>query len=54
MYIKKHIKIVLAVVVVSISLLAFNIFKTPQDNPEKDKLLLELLQFVVSNYHYEQ
>ena len=51
---KNHIKIVIAVIVLSISLLAFNIFKTPQNNPEKDKLLLELLQFVISNYHYEQ
>ncbi len=49
---KKHFKILLLVVTLSLGLWSFMPKATPND-PEKDKTLLELLQFVIERYHYK-
>ncbi|UQD55915.1 carboxy terminal-processing peptidase [Flavobacterium sp. K5-23] len=51
-FMKKHIKILLSVVLVSITLFAFNINSKKESDPEKDKLLLEILTFVIEKGHY--
>jgi carboxyl-terminal processing protease len=51
-FMKKHFKILLLVVALSIGLWSFIPKSTPND-PEKDKTLLELLQFVIERYHYK-
>lgn len=51
-FMKKNYKVLVAIVILSATLFAFNITQKPKDNPEKDKLLLELLQYVVSQGHY--
>jgi len=53
---KKNYKILLVVIAISASLLAFtvsNISDKNSSNPEKDKLLLELLTFVIERGHYD-
>ena len=51
-FMKKHFKILLLVVTLSIGLWSF-MPKTVVEDPEKDKTLLELLQFVIERYHYK-
>ncbi|HEY4627751.1 MAG TPA: carboxy terminal-processing peptidase [Flavobacterium sp.] len=51
-YMKRNYKILLIVACVSISLFAFKINATKDTDPEKDKLLLELLTFVIQKGHY--
>ncbi|MEZ4839701.1 carboxy terminal-processing peptidase [Flavobacterium sp.] len=56
LYMKKNLKLVLLIVVLSVSLLAFNAIdsnKINSSNPEKDKLLIELLTFVIERGHYD-
>lgn len=49
----RNYKLLLVVIAISATFFAFTINQKPKSDPEKDKLLLELLQFVVNNYHYE-
>lgn len=49
---KRHYKILLAVVALSATLFAFKIKSGDEPDPDKDKLLLELLMFVVEKGHY--
>ena len=49
---KKNYKILLAIVFLSITLFAFKIKSSCEPNPDKDKLLLELLTFVIEKGHY--
>ncbi len=53
-YMKRNYKILLAVVCLSVTLFAFkmNTGNTSDTDPEKDKLLLELLTFVIEKGHY--
>ena len=53
-FMKRNYKILLVVVCLSVTLFAFkrNAFKEDNGDPEKDKLLLELLAFVIKNGHY--
>ena len=52
-YMKRNYKILLAVVFLSVTLFAFKINTTKSSSdPEKDKLLLELLTFVIEKGHY--
>lgn len=53
-YMKRNYKILLGVVCLSVTLLAFkmNTRGGNETNPEKDKLLLELLTFVIEKGHY--
>ena len=51
-YMKRNYKILLIVACLSISLFAFKINATKDTDPEKDKLLLELLTFVIQKGHY--
>jgi carboxyl-terminal processing protease len=51
-FMKKHIKIIVAVLIVSIGLLSFNRSSKVAPDPEKDRLLLELLTFVIEKAHY--
>ena len=51
-FMKKHFKILLAVVGLSIGLLSWNSYTTVKGDPEKDKLLLELLAYVIEHAHY--
>ena len=48
---KKHFKIILLVVLVSVGLWSF-ISQKPKSDPERDKILLELLAFVLQKGHY--
>ena len=50
---KRNYKILLAVVFLSASLFAFTNYKSNSTDPEKDKLLLELLAFVIEKGHYK-
>jgi carboxyl-terminal processing protease len=50
---KRNYKILLAVVVLSVTLFAFKIKSGVNSNPDKDKLLLELLTFVIEKGHYD-
>ncbi|MGL2993172.1 carboxy terminal-processing peptidase [Flavobacterium sp. TSSA_36] len=54
-YMKKNFKIILAVLCLSGALFAFKIngSKVNADDPEKDRLLLELLSFVIEKGHYD-
>lgn len=54
-YMKKNFKIILAVLCLSGALFAFKIngSKMNADDPEKDRLLLELLTFVIEKGHYD-
>ena len=49
---KRNYKILLAVVFLSVTLFAFKIKSSNESDPEKDKLLLELLTFVIEKGHY--
>ncbi|MGA9638581.1 carboxy terminal-processing peptidase [Flavobacterium sp.] len=51
-FMKRHYKILLTIIVLSIALFAFNIKSKSESDPEKDKLLLELLTFVIEKGHY--
>lgn len=51
-FMKRNYKILLIVAFVSISLFAFKINASKDTDPEKDKLLLELLTFVIQKGHY--
>jgi carboxyl-terminal processing protease len=51
-FMKKHFKILLLVVTLSVGLWSF-MPKAVVEDPEKDKTLLELLQFVIERYHYK-
>ncbi len=50
---KRNYKILLAVTVLSVTLFAFKIKSGVDSNPDKDKLLLELLTFVIEKGHYD-
>ena len=50
---KRNYKIILVVVALSASLFAFTVHSKKLGDPEKDKLLLELLTFVIEKGHYE-
>lgn len=49
---KRNYKILLAIAFLSVTLFAFKIKSSSATNPDKDKLLLELLTFVVEKGHY--
>ena len=49
---KRNYKIILAVVCISVTLFAFKMNASKANDPEKDKLLLELLTFVIEKGHY--
>lgn len=49
---KRNYKILLAIAFLSVTLFAFKIKSSSAINPDKDKLLLELLTFVVEKGHY--
>jgi len=51
-FMKRNYKIIIAVVLLSVSLFAFKINSTKSVDPEKDKMLLELLTFVIEKGHY--
>lgn len=51
-FMKRNYKILLVVVCLSATLFAFKINATKETDPEKDKLLLELLTFVIQKGHY--
>ncbi|MFB0910179.1 MAG: tail-specific protease, partial [Flavobacterium sp.] len=51
-FMKRNYKILLAVVLVSATLFAFKLKSEVDSNPDKDKLLLELLTFVLEKGHY--
>ena len=56
LFMKRNFKLVLLAVVLSVSLLAFNAIdskKSVSSDPEKDKLLIELLTFVIERGHYD-
>ena len=52
-YMKRNYKFVLVVIALSLGLLAFTTALQPKGDPEKDKMLLELLTFVIERGHYE-
>lgn len=51
-FMKKNYKLLLVVTIVSLSLLAFKSNFSATSDPEKDKLLIELLTFVLEKGHY--
>ncbi len=51
-FMKRNYKILLIVAALSVTLFAFKINTTKTANPDKDKLLLELLTFVIEKGHY--
>ena len=51
-FMKRNYKILIAVVCLSATLFAFNINSKKTQDPERDKLLLELLTFVIEKGHY--
>jgi len=51
-FMKRNYKIILVVVLLSATLFAFKINSTKSVDPEKDKMLLELLTFVIEKGHY--
>jgi carboxyl-terminal processing protease len=51
-FMKRNYKILLAIVLLSATLFAFNLKSGVDSNPDKDKLLLELLTFVLEKGHY--
>ena len=51
-FMKRNYKILLAVVLLSVTLFAFRNNSTKSVDPEKDKMLLELLTFVIEKGHY--
>ena len=51
-FMKRNFKILIAVVLLSVTLFAFKINSDRSVDPEKDKMLLELLTFVIEKGHY--
>ncbi|HEX9151690.1 MAG TPA: tail-specific protease, partial [Flavobacterium sp.] len=51
-FMKRNYKILLVVVCLSATLFAFKINASKEADPDKDKLLLELLTFVIQKGHY--
>ena len=51
-FMKRNYKIILVVVCISVTLFAFKMNGSKDNDPEKDKLLLELLTFVIEKQHY--
>ncbi|MBP4142879.1 carboxy terminal-processing peptidase [Flavobacterium sp. P4023] len=51
-FMKRNYKIILVVVCISVTLFAFKMNGSKDNDPEKDKLLLELLTFVIEKGHY--
>ena len=51
-FMKRNYKIILVVVCLSLTLFAFKYNASKENDPEKDKLLLELLTFVIQKGHY--
>ena len=51
-FMKRNYKILIAVVLVSATLFAFKMNSFKSEDPEKDKMLLELLTFVIEKGHY--
>jgi carboxyl-terminal processing protease len=51
-FMKRNYKILIAVVLISATLFAFKINSFKSEDPEKDKMLLELLAFVIEKGHY--
>ncbi|TDD99226.1 carboxy terminal-processing peptidase [Flavobacterium cellulosilyticum] len=51
-FMKRNYKILLAVVMLSVTLFAFKLNSTKSVNSDKDKMLLELLAFVIEKGHY--
>lgn len=52
-YMKRNYKLLLVVLAVSLGLFAFKGALDPKGDPEKDKMLLELLTFVIERGHYD-
>ena len=52
-FMKINYKILIAVVLLSVTLFAFKINSDRSDDPEKGKMLLELLTFVIEKGHYD-
>jgi carboxyl-terminal processing protease len=56
MFMKRNIKLVIVTILLSVSLFAFSAYeksKASSHDPEKDKLLVELLMFVIERGHYD-
>lgn len=51
-FMKRNYKILIAVLLLSVTLVAFKINSSASADPEKDKMLLELLTFVIEKGHY--
>ncbi|HWS60264.1 MAG TPA: carboxy terminal-processing peptidase [Flavobacterium sp.] len=51
-FMKRNYKILIAVVLLSATLFAFKINSYKSEDPEKDKMLMELLAFVIEKGHY--
>lgn len=52
-FMKRNYKIIVLVATLSLGLFAFTANLKPKGDPEKDKLLLELLTFVIARGHYD-
>ncbi len=52
-YMRRNYKLVLVVIALSMGLFAFTTTLKPKGDPEKDKMLLELLTFVIERGHYD-
>ncbi|WP_298221275.1 carboxy terminal-processing peptidase [Flavobacterium sp.] len=52
-YMKRNYKLLLLVIAISLGLFAFTTTLKPKGDPEKDKMLLELLTFVIERGHYD-
>lgn len=52
-YMRRNYRLVLATLVLSLGLFAFTTTLKPKGDPEKDKMLLELLTFVIERGHYD-
>lgn len=52
LFMKKNYKIILLVGLLSLSFVAFRAFEKEENDPEKDKILLELLTYVLERGHY--
>ena len=51
-FMKRNYKIIVLVTIISVTLFAFKMNASKANDPEKDKLLLELLTFVIEKGHY--
>ena len=52
-FMKRNYKVLLLIVAISLGLFAFTSSLKPKGDPEKDKMLLELLTFVIERGHYD-